>query len=285
MQMRWLGSCCRVSAVFAKLTPELTLWIHSFSSLSNTALHKMGLCKMQRQVSGSKLIDTRDKLEKLATLLNVDARLLKLTTLFSTRTNGWSPAAFHSLCDNKGPSLTIVQDAGGSLYGGYTSISWTSSTGLANDSKAFLFRSESSGSGNLESIKRSGNGNEIFQNAEYGPVFGCKHDFFTFDNKTSILREQSYQGSYAYDADYGCTRHKKCLYNSFSLDGTLITSKLSKTDQNFQLEVLQIGQFDPAEGELEQPWLSGAATAWSDIVSYFCCYWSDLHFVSGTLAR
>jgi len=38
--------------------------------------------------------------------------------------HGWAAATFHSLCDNKGPTVTIVEDTNNSIFGGYTSISW-----------------------------------------------------------------------------------------------------------------------------------------------------------------
>ena len=38
--------------------------------------------------------------------------------------HGWAAKTFHSLCDNKGPTVTIVKDTNNSIFGGYTSISW-----------------------------------------------------------------------------------------------------------------------------------------------------------------
>ena len=37
--------------------------------------------------------------------------------------DGWSADTFHSLCDNKGPTVTIIQ-VGKYIFGGYTSASW-----------------------------------------------------------------------------------------------------------------------------------------------------------------
>ena len=38
--------------------------------------------------------------------------------------HGWAAKTFHSLCDNKGPTVTIVKDTKNSIFGGYTSIPW-----------------------------------------------------------------------------------------------------------------------------------------------------------------
>ena len=38
--------------------------------------------------------------------------------------NGWASATFHSNCDSKGPSVTIIR-VGQYIFGGYTSLSWS----------------------------------------------------------------------------------------------------------------------------------------------------------------
>ena len=38
--------------------------------------------------------------------------------------HGRASKTFHSLCDNKGPTVTIVKDTNNSIFGGYTSIPW-----------------------------------------------------------------------------------------------------------------------------------------------------------------
>ena len=42
---------------------------------------------------------------------------------YYTNTNGWNSRTFHSLCDNKGPTVTIVR-VGEYIFGGYTKVSW-----------------------------------------------------------------------------------------------------------------------------------------------------------------
>ena len=38
--------------------------------------------------------------------------------------NGWASTTFHSLCDYKGPTITIVR-VGEYIFGGYVGMSWT----------------------------------------------------------------------------------------------------------------------------------------------------------------
>ena len=37
--------------------------------------------------------------------------------------DGWAVRTFHSRCDNKGPTVTIIR-VGKYIFGGYTSVSW-----------------------------------------------------------------------------------------------------------------------------------------------------------------
>ena len=55
--------------------------------------------------------------------------------------NRFSSKEFHSICDGKGPTLTVIQSDQGFIFGGYASLSW----GIAPrrvphfDPEAFLF--------------------------------------------------------------------------------------------------------------------------------------------------
>ena len=38
--------------------------------------------------------------------------------------DGWAASTFHSRCDGKGPTVTIIRVQGKYIFGGYTSVSW-----------------------------------------------------------------------------------------------------------------------------------------------------------------
>jgi hypothetical protein len=69
--------------------------------------------------------------------------------LFRSSRDGASAAAFHARCDSQGPTLTLIRDTAGNVFGGYTSLDWSSpaaGTGqygcdavFLNDRAAFLF--------------------------------------------------------------------------------------------------------------------------------------------------
>ena len=50
-----------------------------------------------------------------------DGRADKL--LYRASRNGWAASDFHSCCDNKGPTVTVIK-SGNYIFGGYTDQSW-----------------------------------------------------------------------------------------------------------------------------------------------------------------
>ncbi|XP_015778011.1 PREDICTED: fibrillin-1-like [Acropora digitifera] len=87
--------------------------------------------------------------------------------------HGWATATFHSLCNNKGPTVTIVKDTNNSIFGGYTSISWETSLLWKNDSKAFLF-SLKNPTNNPRKLLQIDNKSlySVDHYVHYGPSFG-----------------------------------------------------------------------------------------------------------------
>ena len=54
---------------------------------------------------------------------------LKPTSVFNLlyrgSKDGWAASNFHRLCDNKGPTVTLVKSSAGRVCGGFTTLSWT----------------------------------------------------------------------------------------------------------------------------------------------------------------
>ena len=51
----------------------------------------------------------------------VGARLL-----FRASVHGKNAAAFHAHCDNKGPTVVLIRDTAGNVFGGHAPVHWTS---------------------------------------------------------------------------------------------------------------------------------------------------------------
>ena len=52
---------------------------------------------------------------------------------FRASENSYSASAFHTACDNKGPTVTLVR-VGDNVFGGYTDKSWKLSAGTEGES-------------------------------------------------------------------------------------------------------------------------------------------------------
>jgi hypothetical protein len=58
---------------------------------------------------------------------------------YSTNTDSRTSQTFHSQCDDKGPTVTIVKLSTGKIIGGYASASWKSENSYTDTSESFLF--------------------------------------------------------------------------------------------------------------------------------------------------
>jgi hypothetical protein len=74
-------------------------------------------------------------------LLNqLPMKVLTITLLYSSTTHGWKPSKFHELCDEKGPTITIMKSKAGKVFGGLAMQSWDSETeDFKADEKAFIY--------------------------------------------------------------------------------------------------------------------------------------------------
>lgn len=100
------------------------------------------------------------------------AKKMELTLLYKMTKNGSLAATFHTLCNNKGPTLVIVKSTLGYKFGGYTTVNWSSRGSYVDDSAAIIFSLDK----NLKYNKA--NSNAIYDNSSYGPTFGGGHDFY-----------------------------------------------------------------------------------------------------------
>jgi len=88
---------------------------------------------------------TPTNISKIATNTNMDwlhEQLpgKKFELIYRASRDGDSPEAFHQKCDDKGPTLVIIETDEGRKFGGYTKVSWSSTqTGYRRDDTAFLF--------------------------------------------------------------------------------------------------------------------------------------------------
>ena len=66
-------------------------------------------------------------------------KIHKIQLIFKASDHNFETDEFHKCCDNKSPTITIVQSKYGNIFGGFTKIPWTSTGGWYRDPDAFIF--------------------------------------------------------------------------------------------------------------------------------------------------
>lgn len=197
---------------------------------------------ISRQVTGGQILTSPAQVDLLAKYLVVPPHQLKLTTLFTTAADGWNPSIFHAKCDSQGATFTVIK-CGNAFHGGYASVSWNSNNGYLDDPKAFLFRFKCNSTGDVtvdEKFGRNDTGNEVMATAEYGPVFGYKHDLFTFGSGQQPLSDVHHGGR-----------------ASFNIPDTLFYDTDVRVASSSIIEVLSVNIDHNIAAELEESWVPG----------------------------
>lgn len=102
--------------------------------------------------------------------------------LFRASRDGFTAQAFHSKCDNKGPTVTIVK-SGTNIFGGFTENSWNSQGNFHHCSQSFLYslvNPQGVAPSKMPLVKNQQNA--IYCQSGYGPTFGGGHDFYVSTN-------------------------------------------------------------------------------------------------------
>nr|XP_058954056.1 uncharacterized protein LOC131781419 [Pocillopora verrucosa] len=125
-----------------------------------------------------------------------DVRRRRLRLLFRASRDGFAANTFHDKCDNKGPTIVLVQ-SGNYVFGGFTEKSWMySQGGYTICTQAFLF-SLANPSG-LEPTKLPLKSNShqyaILYSSSNGPTFGCGCDLRIADDANTSPSSSSFLG-------------------------------------------------------------------------------------------
>lgn len=102
--------------------------------------------------------------------------------LYSGSRDGFGSKDFHSRCDYKSPTLTIIKSENGNIFGGYTEALWNENYNVAPDPKTFLFSLINEFKTPCKIL--SNHQGQIIGCSNNGPVFG-KADICIGDNSNT----------------------------------------------------------------------------------------------------
>ena len=97
-------------------------------------------------------------------------KLCELNLIYRGSRDGFTAKAFHSNCDNKSPTISIIKSVKNKIFGGYTEKTWEGN-GYKNDDKAFLFSFT-----NKEKYPIKTPEDAIFANPSLSVAYGGGHD-------------------------------------------------------------------------------------------------------------
>jgi len=130
-------------------------------------------------------------------LLASESKEIGLVPLYIASKDGDGAANFHDKCDNKGPTVVIVESTDGYVFGGYTDQSWSFHPWYASASSSttsFLFQLRPNFS--QYNIKDSDTKHAIIKDKTRGPIFGNWKDLGIADqalnNSDSITLGHTY---------------------------------------------------------------------------------------------
>eukprot|EP00668_Euglena_longa_P000364 GGOE01000467.1.p1 GENE.GGOE01000467.1~~GGOE01000467.1.p1 ORF type:complete len:545 (-),score=64.97 GGOE01000467.1:363-1997(-) len=111
-----------------------------------------------------------------------EERDCKLELLYRASRDGWRACRFHSLCDNQGPTVTVIRSAEGYIFGGYLDQPWNSMNVYLASERAFLFTMRCHAGIPPTKMPIDRSCYAAYAGASYGPTFGGGHDIYINDN-------------------------------------------------------------------------------------------------------
>jgi hypothetical protein len=108
----------------------------------------------------------------------------KWVLIYKATRDGFGSSDFHRLCNNQGPTMSVIQSKnGGYLFGGYTSVSWRSiNNGVTDNNGPFIFTLTNPHGIPPTKYSIQQTQESIYDYKTYGPTFGGGHDLYVCDN-------------------------------------------------------------------------------------------------------
>ena len=110
---------------------------------------------------------------------SLNKKIKNMELIYRCSKDGDNSKRFHSLCDGKENTITIVTTSVGKRFGGFTKAEWNSFGNYSEDENAFLFSFEYN---EFYPIKKDQKGYAIYCHKNYGPAFGKGPDFYISSN-------------------------------------------------------------------------------------------------------
>jgi len=157
--------------------------------------------KVNDFISESKILLESGKEKELRLKLLEWSGYKKIELIYRGTRDGDLSKNFHEKCDNQGPTITLIKNEKGNIFGGFSSVSWTSLGKWKQAPNSFLFTLTNIYGINPTKfqLKNNNDSNAIFGHSSYGAFFGNGNDLYIcnnfFNNNSDIYFPGTYQDS------------------------------------------------------------------------------------------
>ena len=104
----------------------------------------------------------------------------KIELIYRATRDGVLSKNFHEKCDNQGPTMTLIKNEKGNIFGGFSSVSWTSYGNYKQAPNSFLFTLTNiyETTPTKFQLKNNNDSNAIFDHSSNGVIFGNGYDLY-----------------------------------------------------------------------------------------------------------
>ena len=147
-----------------------------------TEIYKIKTKKCEYDNIDSIIFNNMEKKKEYLDKLKEWTEFKEMKLIYRGTRDGANPEAFHSKCDDQGPTIVLCRNNKEYIFGGYASISWKKNGGYNSASGSFLFTLT-----NIYGIQPTkfhlyNNNYQVYHYSGYGPTFGNGHDFAMSSN-------------------------------------------------------------------------------------------------------
>ena len=166
-----------------KLNRNTNYEIRLCSFYNNIMSNYTQIYKIKTKNIDSLILNETEKGDEFLNILSEWIGYKEIELIYRGTRDGSDSSTFHNKCDNKGPNICLIKNEKGNIFGGYSSISWSSDGSYHAANGSFLFTLTNIYGTKPTKFPNSQNQNYAVQHcSNYGPIFGNGWDLYIYNN-------------------------------------------------------------------------------------------------------
>ena len=159
------------NCIIKNLDYETNYQLRICSSYNNIKINYSNIYNIKNDFIDSTILKKNEKRKEYINKIIEWSGFKSMKLLYRGTRDGMTSKNFHDKCDNKGKTICLYLNEKGNIFGGYSSIPWTSNGGDKTSNDCFLFTLTNIY--NIEPTKFPYEKNRsVYHNSDNGPNFG-----------------------------------------------------------------------------------------------------------------